>query len=131
MSLDYDLTEITDKKVKFPPDAAGMMNDDLHVLIWTTIQVGINHITENNYREFAARMNYAVKLNGPFYNRIDDDGQPVPIVFDAPRVRDAIGLRTNVSPETRNQFVKRQQEIFFFNEDRRQQRLDEEATTNV
>jgi hypothetical protein len=132
MSLDYDIGNIADRKTKFPPDEAGLMHDDLHVIIWTTMQTGMGRITEDNYVEFAERMRYAIKLNGPMYNRINADGEPVPIVFDADRIRDAIGLTTNVSTETRPQFVKRQNAIYWDNRDReiaRATRAKDEATS--
>lgn len=66
----------------------------LNAMIWETLAVGIPRITAENYHEFYARSVISERLN---------EMKPRFTVED---VRKHIGLATNVSVKTRQQFLK-------------------------
>ena len=93
MSLNYYYTNVKNADtVMFDED--GMMYPDTQSIIFTTMSVGLGEITEKNWLEFYARMRIIEKLGG---------FTPIP----SQRVKEHIGLRTNVNNETRNQWMKR------------------------
>jgi hypothetical protein len=75
-------------------DENDYMYPDTQSIIFTTMSVGLGEITEKNWLEFYARMNIIERLGG--YTPIPPE-----------RVKEHIGLSTNVSNETRNQWMKR------------------------
>lgn len=77
-------------------------------LVFATMPVGIHTITEKNYEEFWARLNLNEKLSGTYLNRA---GKPSPITLE--QVKRRIGLTTNASTLTRQQFVKAAMERYF------------------
>jgi len=96
MPLTWDATEVRDFDT---------LTDDervtLNSLIFASMPVGIQHITEDNAREFYARVSFWEKVNGAY--RMNEDGD---VPFTADDVRRFIGLRTNVSTITAAQFRK-------------------------
>ena len=107
MSLDYDLTRLDPVKRAefFPPDANDLMNDELHVLIWLTIPVGIGDLTEANAEDFWIRADLWQKSIGSGWNRVVGDDL-VPIYVTREQVFAAVGLHTNVSSKTDSVFLK-------------------------
>lgn len=97
MSLDYDLRNIKDRSVNFPPETdpavirlAGDMNRKVYSVIWSTIAVQIGTITEDNADEFYDRYSYWNRLMfGP------DEELP----FTREDVHLLVGLSTNVFPD--------------------------------
>lgn len=96
MSLDYFLGDIEDyKTLCFNEDG---MNHETKGLIFATIGLGIDRITEKNWREFAIRLRIWEQVVGCFCYH---DGH----YFLPPQVvRQHIGLSTNASKKTRAQF---------------------------
>jgi hypothetical protein len=71
MSLDFDTSKIKDRKVKFPPDEHGKMNDTLHVLIWNALAIDIGDITEENVDEVWWRTDMWQRLIGAQFQTED------------------------------------------------------------
>ena len=93
MSLNYYYSDVANaNKVMFDED--DMMRPDTKSIIFTTMAVGLGEITEKNWLEFYARMNILERLHG--YTPIPPE-----------RLKEHIGLRTNVNNETRSQWIKR------------------------
>lgn len=78
------------------------LNVVTQTLVFMTIAVGIGRITEETAGEFFARAALIERLDGPFMHQ---DGKPRLITEDD--VIDHIGLRTNVSMETRTKWTNR------------------------
>lgn len=106
MALTWDATKVTDWKKK-----TGAVAD---TMIWMTMFVGMNEITEKNAEEFYARIQLLEKLFGAYLNQTDTETkvtEPKYITFDD--VKSFIGLTTNASTLTRNQFNKRQMDRYY------------------
>ena len=112
MALHWDYSKIKESTKTWEPDGTwdgdgeplGQMTEVLHTLIWTTMSVGMDKITEKNWKDFYTRM----KLIGSDRSllRKDKDGNyTVPI--SAQEVKDHIGLMTNATTLTKLQFLKR------------------------
>tara|TARA_R110001583_G_scaffold36911_2_gene121065 strand:+ start:292 stop:687 length:396 start_codon:yes stop_codon:yes gene_type:complete len=114
MPLNYDYRKV--KTTTWEPDGTfdkdgepmGKMPDVLNSLIWITMSIGINSITEKTWKDFYTRM----KLLGVDRNllRRDEDGNYT-IPISAEDVRDHIGLHTNASSKTKTQFLKQAYEV--------------------
>jgi len=89
MSLDWDVSKCENSDEL----TAGDQWEFTQAMVFATIGVGIGAVTEANWQEFYARM----KL-GYYWN----DAEITPDV-----VRRYIGMRTNVSFETRAKWLKR------------------------
>ena len=94
MSLDFNYSEVADKS--FIWDENDMMRGECESIIWHTMFLGINKITEDTYRDFYTRY---------LMLRIAQ-GMPEPY-FTLKDVRGMIGLHTNASSITVAQFKKR------------------------
>lgn len=106
MALNWDLRDIeSHDAVCFVTDSDGdrVLSPITHTLIWATIGVGIGRITERNASEFFARYRLTERISGPFL--IDGEGNSRTVTPQ--EVYAHIGLTTNVSDETRQQFLKR------------------------
>ena len=95
MSLNYDFT-----KCEKPKDHEEEVT--LDSLILATVAVGLSGITKENAAEFYARISFLENMNGQFRVR-DGEGWP----FRPEEIKRWIGLKTNVYPITRAQFLKR------------------------
>lgn len=97
MPLTYDLSEVKDRD----------LSDDgwalTQALIFATMAVGINEITEANADEFYARVTITDLVGGPWL--LVDNKRSSITVED---VQKHVGLRTNASPLTRTKFLKQQ-----------------------
>ena len=81
------------------------MNLDLHALIWATMAIGINEITEKNVRKVFTRIYmWESRFGALRHEYIDNGQQPRPFTFE--RVYRYIGLRTNASKKTDHKFRK-------------------------
>lgn len=103
MSLNWNAEKIEGRE-NFTDDEFGVMDG----LIWLTMAVGIHEITEKNYKEFHARLDIIQRLHGPYMNQGGKD-----YLITEEDVKRCIGLRTNASTLTRNQFNKSQLERFY------------------
>lgn len=108
MSLDWTIAELDPAKRAevFPPDENGLMNDNLHVLIWLTIPTGVCHVTAKNVDEFWLRVNMWQRTIGSGFTRIVEGADPEPFLVENKHVQASIGLRTNAGSLTRAQFLK-------------------------
>ena len=95
MALTWDLTNIEGYETACY-DANGLA-PVTYRLIWTTLQIGIGEITEENAAEFYARLRIA---EGTL------DTLAV-IAIEPADIRRHVGLRTNVKTETRSKWVRR------------------------
>jgi hypothetical protein len=104
MSLDWNVKAIIEREgdeYVWPKGVDGeqRLRGSLECLIWATIFVGINRITEENWKEFALRLR-AWEIG---VGCISASNEPL----EAETVRRAIGLSTNASPETPAAFKKK------------------------
>lgn len=86
-------------------DSEGNMTTTCEAMIWATMVVGINEITEQNIHEFAYRLEFDRRLVSTFRNI---DNKPVTVES----LRPFIGLKTNASSWTRLQFEKKTCKFF-------------------
>lgn len=77
------------------------MNPITNALIWGSMGIGMGQITEDNYHEFWMRMLIDDALNGFRITDVDDTGKRKPRAVTLEEVREHIGLRTNVTKETK------------------------------
>jgi len=103
MSLDYDLRDMKDREVHFPPNTehteiVGSLNLKVSAMIWATIATGIGDIKdETDADEFYVRYVY--------WHRLFGNGE---VPFTRQDVRRAVGLKTNVYPrQTRSEWLNR------------------------
>lgn len=79
-------------------------------LVWLTLSTGINEITVDNADEFFARVNMLERVNGQQLIRAQREDGTRPDGAEAfitpEEVRAHIGLYSNASPKTRQQFLK-------------------------
>lgn len=97
MSLNWNLEKVKDFK-EISEGGEWRITD---TLIWATMGVGINRITEENYVEFYARLHLQELLWGTY---MMENGKSKYITLED--VKRRIGLSTNVSNLTRSQFNK-------------------------
>ena len=98
MSLDYNISKITDKQAR-----EWMKKEEgfLYTLCCLTMLIGIGHIDEKNWREVQERMRVVEMVVGPF--RHSDTLTPFYFWEHAKRF---IGLSTNVAYVTRAGFLR-------------------------
>lgn len=102
MSLDFDLTKIANRQT-LCFDAEGIMTARTESLIWATMIVGIDAITESNYREFFTRLRMSERAVESLL--VGEGRQPVLCTLE--EVRAHIGLSTNAARLSKSQFAKR------------------------
>ena len=110
MPLTWDIEDIEDYKnvcwIREEEDLGDeskvRLNPVTEVLIWATISVSMGEITAKNADEFFARVFICDRLFGGFLIK---DGKPENLTPE--HIRAHIGLRTNVSEETRAKWMKR------------------------
>lgn len=107
MSLDWNLTDVKDRDVNFPPDAMGKMNDFVHITIFATMTVGIYEITEKNADEFYDRLKFWYDAVGPLFTLLNQEtNEPEPIMPTREQIHQLVGLHTNAATITKAQFLK-------------------------
>lgn len=112
MSLDWTIDKIADYKtlcwVPAGKDADGddvsCLNPVTNAIIWGTILTGLGSITEDNWRQFYARLHVAERLFGQM---LYDGKLEAHRYITADEVRAHVGLTTNVSRETDAAFARR------------------------
>ena len=109
MPLTWDLTDITDyKQVCWITEDEGMgeekkrLDPVTHSLVMATMSISMGEITAKNADEFYARISIIDRLFGGF---LIEDGKPAYLTPE--HIRAHVGLRTNVSEETRAKWLKR------------------------
>jgi len=94
MALNYYYSDVANANtVMFDED--DYMRPDTQTIIFSTMSVGLGEITSDNWIEFYSRMRIVQKILG--------HSDPIP----PSRVKEHIGLRTNVNNETRAKWMKR------------------------
>ena len=106
MSLDFYYGDIKDwENICFHPDPDGQMKTVTNALIWSTMAVGINRITADNWRKYFERLHsYEVAVK-PYRKRRDENNNRTGVFFTPDEVRAHIGLSTNASTRTARQFA--------------------------
>ena len=103
MSLNFQFTD----KQKF--DAlTEQEKEQNNCFIWWSLLLDLNSITEKNADEWLWRIKFATQLNGPTY--LNSDKTPYIPTLD--EIKKRIGLKTNVSNKTRNQFIAKEVRIY-------------------
>ena len=82
-------------------DEDGGMKNLPHGLIWATMVVGLNEITEKNISEWCWRLNWEIRLHGTraILRKITE------LPYNESDLRPFIGLHTNASSKTRKQYL--------------------------
>ena len=93
MPLNYDLTKVA---ADYKDDAVWPITN---ALIWGTMSVAMNEITEDNWKEFYTRCYMIETIHGTWLNQ---NGKRRPITPED--VKDHIGLHTNASTLTKAKF---------------------------
>jgi hypothetical protein len=100
MPLNYDLSKV--KSYKRLLTEQGKLKEPYSTIILLTMQVGMRHITVDNYRKFYNRLHLIETLNGCFF--FTNSRKPVFITRE--QVERMIGLSTNASDLTAAKFIK-------------------------
>jgi hypothetical protein len=112
MSLDWNISEIKDHETMCFEDRihAGRKKSCLSAvtesIIWYTIGVGLGEITEKNIEEWMFRMKCIDLTIGALLTVCEDDG-PKYVAISEDTVRKHIGLKTNVTNESRSKWWKK------------------------
>jgi hypothetical protein len=109
MSLNWDITHIKDHSnlcwlpnpTKEDPGAV-RLNPTTDALIWATMSVDIGDLSEKNLDEFTYRVFFYERAFQSFLNQGGD-----PLFLTAEEIKAHVGLRTNVSFETRSKWETR------------------------
>ena len=96
MGLHWDLTKIENHEEIQADDEWGITE----TIIWMTMSVGLQGITEENVEEFVQRAAILQALSGPWMSH--------GIYVTDEMIRRRVGLFTNVSDEKRAAWIKRQ-----------------------
>ena len=104
MALNWNVSKVENfKTVCYNAD--GKVNGVTETLIWATMIIGMNGITEKNAEEFFFRISMREKLHGAL--RRDWSGEnPVDVFVTWDEVKTHIGLGTNATNMTRAKFIK-------------------------
>lgn len=112
MSLDWKLNKIDNWEDKcyidydHENDECGKMKTETNQLIWITMIVGINEITEDNYQTFHSRLKMYEDLFGNFITNMDESNGRRYRALTEDVVKDHIGLWTNATRHSRQEFLR-------------------------
>lgn len=99
MSLNWSIEKVKDWKKKQRKQRNRAV---LNAIIWSTLVIGFNSITEKNYKKFYARLTAMEHLNGAYLYKGD---KPAYITLE--EVQMWIGLWTNGDNTSASDFEKR------------------------
>lgn len=109
MSLDFDFTRMIERlgkeeydRITDHPTQPNTWHPVTNALIWATLGVGMNRITEDNAEKFASRLAALQAVHGADLKT--DTG---PIYITSRDVEDHIGLSTNASNMNDAQFARK------------------------
>jgi hypothetical protein len=102
MPLTWDITEVVD----FVDIKEGAEWSKTEALIFSTMSIGMNTITDTNANEFYARVKVLEGSIGSFVSVIVD-GEFTDYYFTPADIQRRIGLHTNGSSDTRTKFLGR------------------------
>lgn len=104
MSLDFKLGDIANwEKLCENPHDPKKLSPVTNALIWKCMTLGMRSITADNVNEFYWRLRWHQRLDGPDFRWTDDTSAYLTLQD----VKDHIGLSTNVTQQTRKQWLKR------------------------
>ena len=104
MALSWDITEVKDyKTVTTHPTDSNKWHPVTESLVWASLAVGINHITEKNVHDFYVRVNMYEKLFGAYLWNVEKGSHQL---FTLEDIQSHIGMRTNISNKTKSQFLQ-------------------------
>ncbi|MCG3778262.1 MAG: hypothetical protein JW388_0975 [Nitrospira sp.] len=107
MPLTLDLSGISGYK-KVCLDSDEQILPVTKALIFATLSIGIGEWTVGNIKEVRFRLAFVSLIHGKPISALSSDCQSIEERdFTKEEVEGHIGLRTNVSKDTRNQFIKR------------------------
>lgn len=100
MSLDFDVSALRDQSVTSRWDEKGVehWSEETQCIVFATMSVGINHITEENWIKFYERY-VAINMSLGY--------EPQSNYITLEMVRQHIGLKTNASPYTDAEIKRR------------------------
>jgi hypothetical protein len=98
MAFQYDLSAIKDYETLCLADGGKKLNPITNYILWGTILIGIDKITEANAAEVYARLKVTHRLHAV---------QGAEFTLAAKDVYDHIGMKTNANRETRSEWLKR------------------------
>lgn len=99
MSLNWSIKDVKDAQELIDSKEEAAITE---AIVWTTLSVGLQKITEKNAREFFARVRMVERVFGTM---LKADGEDFPITPE--HIERRIGLTTNVFPDkTQAQFAK-------------------------
>jgi hypothetical protein len=107
MALHWDLSRIKDyKELCWIPDGDDelgcvikRMNSRTETLLFATMIIGMNEITEKNWKEFYFRIHMCELTYGPYFRR-----EEIPEYYTPDMIHKHIGLGTNASNLTKVKF---------------------------
>jgi len=99
MSLNYELSRIANWQ-ELLDSASGCTTPITEAIIFMSLIVGMNEITEKNALEFACRVHLFETYGDPLLT-----GPDGPVRITLANIQRHIGLRTNVNPHTRAKFI--------------------------
>lgn len=112
MSLDWSIERIKNfQALCWIPDGDGTasLNATTNSLIWATMSVGINEITEKNYNEFYLRFKIFAKTRDSgavLWGAVEGEQEQGKHEINLIDIYQHIGLSTNASSKSRTQFMK-------------------------
>ena len=109
MALSFDITALPHNIKFFPYDSDSnyAMKPIVHSLIWSTMILGLNEITEKNLGEWCFRLNFEIRMHGKkaFMKRTSAMWDRADTIFTPSDLRPYIGLSTNASTLSRAKYV--------------------------
>ena len=110
MALNWNVGKVENfKTVCYNAD--GKVNAATETLIWATMIIGMNSITEKNAEEFFIRISMRERLHGALRRDWSGD-KPVDVFVTWDEVKAHIGLGTNATNITRAKFIKHTVNMF-------------------
>tara|TARA_R110001592_G_scaffold261262_1_gene526109 strand:+ start:1147 stop:1581 length:435 start_codon:yes stop_codon:yes gene_type:complete len=95
-------------------DGIYQMSTELYLLIFLSMQIGINKFTKSNIHKVYNRINFIDLLNGDGFMITGSGKNKKSVPFTLEMITNYIGLETNVTNLTKTQFIKMQTKRFDF-----------------
>jgi hypothetical protein len=100
MSLNWDITRVENSEEVFSDENKAVSES----IIFYTLFVGMNSITEENVKNFFQRVYVFEKLFGPTVTYVDKNNERRDRYMKFSDIKRMIGLRTNATPMTETKF---------------------------
>lgn len=102
MSLDWSVADVANHKDIM--DGRDWVATEM--MIFATIPIGVNRITEENAEEVFRRLSIWEQTTGPMRSQRNEDDTYEDVYFTPEEVKRRIGLSTNASTRTKAEFKK-------------------------